>query len=32
MMAQLLPRHFAWQWLKHKTARPLQKLSQKLRT
>lgn len=31
MMAQLAPRRFAWQWLKHKATRPLQKLSRRLR-
>lgn len=31
MMAQLTPRRFAWQWLKHKVTRPLQKLRRKLR-
>jgi hypothetical protein len=31
MMAQLSPRRFAWQWLKHKASRPFQKLARKLR-
>ncbi len=30
MMSQLKPRRFAWQWLKHKSFRPLQKLSRRL--
>lgn len=30
MLAQLSKRRFAWQWLKHKASRPLQKLSLKL--
>ncbi len=30
MMTQLTPRRYAWQWLKHKTGRPMQKLFRKL--
>jgi hypothetical protein len=30
MMAQLLPRRYAWQWLRHKVSRPFQKLARKL--
>ncbi len=31
MRSQLGAEHYAWQWLKHKAGRPLQKLSKKLR-
>jgi glycosyltransferase involved in cell wall biosynthesis len=31
MMAQLSQRRYAWQWLKYKASRPLEKLSRKLR-
>jgi len=31
MLAQLTPRRYAWQWLKHKISHPLQKLSRRLR-
>lgn len=29
MMSQLSPRRYAWQWLKHRTLRPMQKLARK---
>jgi len=31
MKSQLTPRRYAWQWLRHKTGRPLGKLARKLR-
>ena len=30
MRSQLKPGHFAWQWLKHKSGRPMEKLGRKL--
>jgi hypothetical protein len=32
MMTELSPRRFAWQWLKHKTARPFQKLARRFQS
>jgi hypothetical protein len=29
LLSQLTRRHFVWQWLKHKAARPVQKISRK---